>query len=42
MPQMAPLYWSISLLLVWVVLGSVCVLVWWMLSSSRYSFRYKN
>nr|YP_009431943.1 ATP synthase F0 subunit 8 [Donax trunculus]ATA66392.1 ATP synthase F0 subunit 8 [Donax trunculus] len=41
MPQMAPLFWSVGLVLIWMVLCSVGVCVWWLLGASRYQFTYK-
>nr|QID02641.1 ATP synthase F0 subunit 8 [Scrobicularia plana] len=42
MPQMAPFYWGIMLLLIWVVLVSVCALIWWVACESSFFFNYKE
>nr|YP_009642892.1 ATP synthase F0 subunit 8 [Hiatula acuta]QCQ20456.1 ATPase subunit 8 [Hiatula acuta] len=42
LPQMAPLYWSLSLISVWFLMFFTCAMVWWMLGSKGYSFSYKG
>nr|AQZ26095.1 ATP synthase subunit 8 [Semelidae sp. STW-2017] len=42
MPQMAPFYWVISLVLVWFVLVTVVSLMWWICFENNYFFNYKS
>nr|YP_010447197.1 ATP synthase F0 subunit 8 [Donax dysoni]UTM92205.1 ATP synthase F0 subunit 8 [Donax dysoni] len=42
MPQMAPLYWIVGLVLVWFVLILVGSSIWWCLGGNNYSFSYKS